>query len=46
MAYFSNGGYVREWQKLILLVVVDSTFLFEGGGETELCRASALRFNE
>lgn len=46
---FSNGPIQHRMcammaDNFILLVVVDSIFLLEGGGETELGRASAIRF--
>jgi hypothetical protein len=33
-------------EKFFVLVVVDSNLLFEGGGETDSCLASAARFDE
>jgi hypothetical protein len=33
-------------EKFFVLVVVDSNLLFDGGGETDSCLASAIRFDE
>ena len=48
---FSSGFLQRlvcmkMTESSFLLVVVDSILFFEGGGETEPCLASAIRFDE